>query len=34
MVIAENEPKYCPYCGVRFVRVTTSEGEQREILGE
>ena len=34
MVIHENEPKYCPYCGIQFVRLTTSEGEQREIRGE
>lgn len=33
-VIHENEPKYCPYCGIKFLAVTPNDGPRREILGE
>lgn len=39
-VIHENEPKYCPYCGIKFIGLSEWDGTEekykprREILGE
>jgi uncharacterized paraquat-inducible protein A len=27
--VPENEPRYCCYCGIKFLRCTTAEGETK-----
>lgn len=33
-VIEENEPRYCPYCGFKFLRFVTAEGKEQTFQGE